>query len=189
MQAIALLNRTVLATLLVSVSVAAFAGGGGPRGSGPYPYSGTAAMASGSTSTATTASAANTNVAQTATNDNWSGKTRAQVRAELIKAEQAGLVPHDDTHYPPDETTIARNKVAFQRAENWWLAHEPSSGTAMAATHASPAAAAVQTGAGLSATDGMTAGKSTVMTAHVTTASMQPDDWWASHEKLNPSVY
>jgi hypothetical protein len=175
MKAIALLNRTVLATLLVSASLSAFAGGGGPRGSGPYPYSGTAAMAAAaatsSTTAATTVSVASTDTLQTAASNTVSGKTRAQVRAELIEAEREGLIPANNTHYPPDAATVARNKVEFQHAENWWLAHQQSSGTAMAAA------------------DSTASGKSLAMAAHSTMASRQSNDWWASLEKLNPSVY
>ena len=51
------------------------------------------------------------------------GKTRAQVRAELTQAEEAGLVPAGKTDYPPSHNTIARNKINFQKAKAWWEAH------------------------------------------------------------------
>ena len=51
------------------------------------------------------------------------GTTRAQVRAELLQAEETGLIPADKIHYPPDAQTRARNRAQFQQAENWWRAH------------------------------------------------------------------
>ncbi|WP_321848626.1 DUF4148 domain-containing protein, partial [Burkholderia diffusa] len=177
---IALLSRTVLATLLVSVSVAAFANGGGPRGSDAYRYSGTAAMAGVTAAscigTVMAAPVANRNMPEAATNDNASGKTRPQVRAELIQAERAGLVPDDSTHYPPEAATIERNKVAFQHSENWWRAHQPSSVTTTAGVNSVFAGAAPQKCAGLSAADGPAAAESTAATAHVGTAPMQADN-------------
>lgn len=44
------------------------------------------------------------------------GKTRAQVLAELCRAEQAGIVPVFDDRYPPDAWTIERNKEDFRRS-------------------------------------------------------------------------
>ncbi len=48
------------------------------------------------------------------------GKTRAQVYAELVQAEKAGLIPAGNTHYPADATTIARNRIDFALAEQSW---------------------------------------------------------------------
>ncbi|WP_321848624.1 DUF4148 domain-containing protein [Burkholderia diffusa] len=90
MKAIAFLNRTVVATLLVSASIAAFAGGG-PRGAGPYPYSGTAAMAVAAERADPAAGPAN--AVPTAVRSVAHDKTREQVRAELLQAEEAGLIP------------------------------------------------------------------------------------------------
>ena len=90
-----LLNRSAIATLLLSASLTAFAGGGGgPRG-GAYPYSpGASNIERVSANTAPTvvfqADATAIVGGNTAT-----GKTRAQVRAELLQAEVAGLVPGD----------------------------------------------------------------------------------------------
>jgi hypothetical protein len=123
MKAIALLNRTVLATLLVSASLSAFAGGGGPRGSGPYPYSGTAALAAATAHADATATTADT--LSTGSGAAMSGKTREQVRAELLKAEEAGLIPVHRNDYPPSAETIARNRVRFQQVEQAWQADNP----------------------------------------------------------------
>jgi Domain of unknown function (DUF4148) len=120
MKAISLLNRTVLATLLVSASVAAFAGGGGPRSSGPYLYSGTRAMAATAAHADASASAANTLSTDTSTAP---GKTREQVRAELLQAEEAGLIPVHQSDYPPSAATVTNNRVRFQQIEQAWQAN------------------------------------------------------------------
>jgi len=121
MKATTLLNRTVFAALLISASAAAFANGGGPRGSGPYPYSGTAAMAIAATHADAPASATNTLSADSAAMA--PGKTREQVRAELIQAEKAGVVPAGNTRYPAGPSLITRNAYNFQQAKSWWSAH------------------------------------------------------------------
>ena len=41
------------------------------------------------------------------------GKTRAEVRAELIQAEQQGLVPASDGDYPPSAAEIERNRERY----------------------------------------------------------------------------
>ncbi|KLU20532.1 hypothetical protein EOS_41080 [Caballeronia mineralivorans PML1(12)] len=53
----------------------------------------------------------------------FSGKTRAQVREELVEAQRMGLVPSSKTDYPPSAATIARNQARFQQVEPFWRAH------------------------------------------------------------------
>ncbi|MCX4160974.1 MULTISPECIES: DUF4148 domain-containing protein [Paraburkholderia] len=108
MKAIALLNRTVLTTLLVSASISAFAGGGS-RGPEPRPY----AHVTAKTVAAVAGDTTTTDVAAP-------GKTREQVRAELLQAEEAGLIPTHRNDYPPSAETIARNRVRFQQIEQAW---------------------------------------------------------------------
>ena len=43
-----------------------------------------------------------------------SGLTREQVRAELVNAERAGVIPTTDTQYPPTADEIAQNKATYQ---------------------------------------------------------------------------
>ncbi|RFU45439.1 DUF4148 domain-containing protein [Paraburkholderia sp. DHOC27] len=42
------------------------------------------------------------------------GKTRAEVRAELIQAEQQGLLPGSKNDYPPSPREIAQNRAVYQ---------------------------------------------------------------------------
>ncbi|RKF35913.1 hypothetical protein BCY88_08800 [Paraburkholderia fungorum] len=50
------------------------------------------------------------------------GKTRAQVRAELLQAEEAGLLPTLNAEYPPSADTIVRNQAQFQQTRQAWRA-------------------------------------------------------------------
>ncbi|WP_137909973.1 MULTISPECIES: DUF4148 domain-containing protein [unclassified Burkholderia] len=54
---------------------------------------------------------ASTAIAQTSSGT--PGKTREQVRAELVQAYRDGLVPYSRNDYPPSASTIARNKVLY----------------------------------------------------------------------------
>ncbi|MFB9122141.1 DUF4148 domain-containing protein [Paraburkholderia dipogonis] len=38
------------------------------------------------------------------------GKSRAEVKQELVQAHHTGVIPSSKTQYPPDANTIARNK-------------------------------------------------------------------------------
>ncbi|CAD6561534.1 hypothetical protein LMG28727_07466 [Paraburkholderia kirstenboschensis] len=46
------------------------------------------------------------------------GKTRADVRAELIEAQRDGLVPTPKYDYPPSEAAIERNKALYAITHN-----------------------------------------------------------------------
>lgn len=50
------------------------------------------------------------------------GKTREQVRRELIQAYRDGLLPTNNHDYPPSPATIARNKELNQRFGPRWAA-------------------------------------------------------------------
>ncbi|CAM2156852.1 DUF4148 domain-containing protein [Pararobbsia alpina] len=43
-----------------------------------------------------------------------SGLTREQVRAQLVDAERAGVIPTTDTQYPPTADEVAQNKAMYQ---------------------------------------------------------------------------
>jgi Domain of unknown function (DUF4148) len=45
------------------------------------------------------------------------GKTRAQVRAELIEAQRAGVIPTTDIDYPASDETIRRNQELYRLAQ------------------------------------------------------------------------
>ncbi|CAE6733160.1 hypothetical protein R69927_01922 [Paraburkholderia domus] len=45
------------------------------------------------------------------------GKTRAEVRQELLQAQRDGLIPTNDTDYPPSQRTVERNKARFAAFE------------------------------------------------------------------------
>jgi hypothetical protein len=48
------------------------------------------------------------------------GKTRAQVRKELIDARRAGTIPTTEADYPPSQRTIDANRARNQIFENFW---------------------------------------------------------------------
>jgi hypothetical protein len=94
MKTTALLNRAFFATALIAVSAAAFANGGGsgPRGgahNAPYPY--TDSRTEPVVSAAAPLSVSTQENGSPLADDQVSqGKTRAQVRAELLQAEESG---------------------------------------------------------------------------------------------------
>jgi hypothetical protein len=50
------------------------------------------------------------------------GKTRAQVRAELLQAGEEGMFPLHWADYPPGAVTRARNRENYLRLEQAWKA-------------------------------------------------------------------
>ncbi|HTJ92202.1 MAG TPA: DUF4148 domain-containing protein [Pararobbsia sp.] len=53
-------------------------------------------------------------VAGSAFAQSTSGLTREQVRADLVSAQRAGVIPTADTQYPPTTDEIAQNKALYQ---------------------------------------------------------------------------
>jgi hypothetical protein len=47
------------------------------------------------------------------------GKTRAEVRQELLQAYKDGLIPTTEADYPPSRRTIERNKALFAESERY----------------------------------------------------------------------
>jgi Domain of unknown function (DUF4148) len=129
-------KQVVFATLLLSATVTAFAAGGGANGLGrnpnlyaPSPTSSPShsqqtvlANSAGSESIVLTTG---TNGPSTADRITAFGKTREQVRTELLEAERAGTVPVHKNEYPPSVETVARNQVRFQQIEQAWRAGGP----------------------------------------------------------------
>jgi hypothetical protein len=50
------------------------------------------------------------------------GKTRAQVRAEVLQAGEEGMLPLRWVDYPPSAATRARNRENYLRLEQAWKA-------------------------------------------------------------------
>ncbi|WP_340137158.1 DUF4148 domain-containing protein, partial [Burkholderia cenocepacia] len=48
------------------------------------------------------------------------GKTRADVRGELLQAEEAGMLPVLKNDYPISATAIERNRIRFQQIQHAW---------------------------------------------------------------------
>ncbi|QCP53683.1 DUF4148 domain-containing protein [Trinickia violacea] len=115
-----LLNRSVIATLLLSASLTAFAGGGSRAPVYPYASSTSNIERVSANAAPTVAFEADANAV--AGGNAATGKTRAQVRAELLQAQEAGLVPIHTNDYPPSAETIARNRVRFHQVEQAWQA-------------------------------------------------------------------
>ena len=119
-----LLNRSVFAALLLSVSASVFAAAPKTVQSDSQPVAAAApspALLLAAVDRPSVPTWTGSTNADAATSSQ--GKTRAQVRAELIQAEEAGLVPAGKTDYPAGLNTIARNRINFQKAKTWWEAH------------------------------------------------------------------
>ncbi len=121
MKVTTLLSRPALATLLLCASVTAFAaGGGGPRGSDHNSWSPTASSIGRVSANTGPGISLEANTAPVIDDGAAHGKTREQVRAELLQAEEAGLAPVHKNDYPPSAETVARNRARFQQIEQAW---------------------------------------------------------------------
>ncbi|WP_063900718.1 DUF4148 domain-containing protein [Burkholderia ubonensis] len=104
--------RTVVAMVVAATAAtSAFADGG-------HDYPGAYAASSASS----TRGAAAVAPASPSGNSAPSGKTREQVRQELIRAYHDGLLPTSNHDYPPGPETIARNKELHSLREPVWAA-------------------------------------------------------------------
>lgn len=140
MKRLTVFKHSVFATLLLSTALTAFASGGGSAAPRDYPIQNTYSTAGQRSATTTpvaavlpvgaTGSTAPSQETHAATRSTSSGKTRAQVREELVEAQRMGLVPSSKTDYPPSAATIARNQARFQQVEPLWRARAdiPTSG-------------------------------------------------------------
>ncbi|HDR9037942.1 TPA: DUF4148 domain-containing protein [Burkholderia contaminans] len=108
------MNVRIVAAIIVAATTAtsAFADGGHD-----YPNVGTS---SGTTSSHDIALSAST-VSQSGS-DAPNGKTREQVRQELIRAYHDGVLPISKRDYPPSPQAIARNKELHNLVEPKWAA-------------------------------------------------------------------
>ncbi|WP_063902761.1 DUF4148 domain-containing protein [Burkholderia ubonensis] len=104
--------RIVVAMVVAATAVtSAFADGG-------HDYPGAYAASSASSTRGVAAVAP----AGPSGNSAPSGKTREQVRQELIRAYHDGLLPTSNHDYPPGPETIARNKELHSLREPVWAA-------------------------------------------------------------------
>lgn len=137
MQHRTLLKQSLIATLLLSATAAAFAGGGGgsnSAGRNQYPHPSSTSSPQSVAQVAASPTTASTNSNPSPVNAGWApaaygstgiGTTRAQVRAELLQAEKAGVIPALNAEYPPSTDTIARNRAHFQRTQQAWRTNDP----------------------------------------------------------------
>jgi hypothetical protein len=136
MKRITSLKQVAFATLLLSATVTAFAAGGGSNGLGRNPNLYAPSLTSSTSHSQQTVlvnsagsesvvPTTGTNGSSTADRITAYGKTRAQVRAELLEAQRAGTVPVHKNEYPPSVETVARNQVRFQQIEQAWQAGGP----------------------------------------------------------------
>jgi hypothetical protein len=52
------------------------------------------------------------------------GKTRAQVRQELIDARREGIIPTTEADYPPSQRTIDANRARNRIFERYWTRND-----------------------------------------------------------------
>ena len=114
------LLNSAIATLLLSASLTAFAGGGGGSRGPAYPHSSGPSNIGRISVNAAPAVATQADVNSVADGSSATGKTRAQVKAELLQAEESGFLPIHKNDYPPSAETIARNRMHFQQIEQAW---------------------------------------------------------------------
>ncbi|WP_242665849.1 DUF4148 domain-containing protein [Paraburkholderia ginsengiterrae] len=122
MKAAAISSRSALAVVLTSIPVSAHASGGGirPQEQSTPQFVSVSSGAPDESSAQTDAARADgrpgTEVSQAL------GKTRAQVRAELLQAGEEGMLPPRWVDYPRSASTRARNRENFIRVEQVWKA-------------------------------------------------------------------
>jgi hypothetical protein len=136
MKRITSLKQVAFATLLLSATVTAFAASGGANGLGRNPNLYAPSLKSSTSHSQQTVLAnsagsesvvltTGTNGPSTTDRIKAYGKTRAEVRAELLEAQRAGTVPVHKNDYPPSVETVARNQARFQQIEQAWRAGGP----------------------------------------------------------------
>ncbi|WP_233884871.1 DUF4148 domain-containing protein [Paraburkholderia flagellata] len=101
-------------------AITAIAGGGGGSRGPAYPHSSGASKIGHISVNAAPAVATQADVNSVADASSATGKTRAQVKAELLQAEESGFLPIYKNNYPPSSETIARNRMHFPPLEHAW---------------------------------------------------------------------
>ncbi|MFM0669180.1 DUF4148 domain-containing protein [Paraburkholderia sediminicola] len=52
------------------------------------------------------------------------GKSREQVRQELIEAQRQGLIPNTEADYPPSQRSIDANKARHAAVQRYWAEND-----------------------------------------------------------------
>lgn len=116
MNADAIVSRAALAILLISVAVAAQAHAGDELPPEQSILHSVQVSSAGPDNPGVQTETARTGVGPA------QGKTRAQVRAELLQAGEEGMLPLRWVDYPPSAATRARNRENYLRLEQVWKA-------------------------------------------------------------------
>ncbi|HDR9482569.1 TPA: DUF4148 domain-containing protein [Burkholderia aenigmatica] len=122
MNTAAMLNHAALAAVLTTVAVTAQARGGGvlpPRQPISHSFSVASSVPEDSNAQTDAARPTGQPVADVSPAQ---GKTRAQVRAEIVRAGEDGMLPSRWVDYPPSAATRTRNRENFLRLEQAWKA-------------------------------------------------------------------
>lgn len=122
MNAGAIVSRAVLATLLISVAVAVQAHTGDELPPQQSILHSVQVSSAGPDNPGAQTEAARADVRPAVGVDPAPGKTRAQVRAEVLQAGEEGMLPLRWVDYPPSAATRARNRENYLRLEQVWKA-------------------------------------------------------------------
>ncbi|WP_322055005.1 DUF4148 domain-containing protein [Paraburkholderia bannensis] len=137
MNANAILSRVVLAAALTTIAFSAHARGGGVRPvalATPHSMS----LSSGVSDDQNSKNDASRADARSASSVSPAlGKTREQVRTELLEAGEQGMLPLRWVDYPPSSATRARNRENFLRLEQVWKAEGVIPATSISSTNGS----------------------------------------------------
>lgn len=52
------------------------------------------------------------------------GKSREQVRQELLEAQRQGLIPNTEADYPPSQRSIDANKARHAAVQRYWAEND-----------------------------------------------------------------
>lgn len=129
MKMISISKQVAVAVVLISSTVVAEARGGGvSRPDRSIPHS-VALSSDKPAEPDAVAAQANVNTTQVASASPVSGKTRAQVQAEILQAGEAGMLPSRGFDYPPNADAMSRNRERYLRLEQAWKADGVLPGT------------------------------------------------------------
>ncbi|MCP3711815.1 DUF4148 domain-containing protein [Paraburkholderia sp. CNPSo 3274] len=120
MNANAIVSRTALATLLISVAVAAQAQAGDDLPPEQSTLHSVQVSSAGPVDPGAQIETARVDGRVAANVGPVPGKTRAQVRADLLQAGEEGMLPLRWVDYPPSAATRTRNRENYLLLEQVW---------------------------------------------------------------------